>query len=119
MHVIYKGLSAWRLGTHNLSRSLSRSVIVRHKPIHGLLDTISNRCELVVRQERAELLVARSLLVLSVRLRRVANQVPLELHGLRYDLRHLLDANLGLLVDTQNDRVDGVVVSQCPQGEEG
>mmetsp|Transcript_2079 Transcript_2079/g.2978 ORF Transcript_2079/g.2978 Transcript_2079/m.2978 type:complete len:360 (-) Transcript_2079:110-1189(-) len=99
---------------------LSRSLVVLHKPIHSLLNSIINGRKVVIRLERSQLFVRRRLFELSIRLGGVKDDFLFgELHRLGNGQGHVLDGDFGLLVDAQCDRRRVVILAHDPNGEFG
>jgi len=98
---------------------LPASFVVGHKPIDALLDAILDGGELVIRKMTSELLIARSLLELSIGLFGVEDDLALEVHGLGNGQSNGLDGDLGGLIDGEGDGIGGVVVAHHPDGQFG
>mmetsp|Transcript_1805 Transcript_1805/g.4462 ORF Transcript_1805/g.4462 Transcript_1805/m.4462 type:complete len:345 (-) Transcript_1805:75-1109(-) len=99
--------------------SLSGRLVIFNKPIHCLLNSIIDGCELIIGTVFSHLLVACRLFELPVGLGAIKFDLAFELHGFGNGVRDVLDADFLFFVDADGDGGWVVVLAQHPDGQLG
>ena len=95
---------------------LSGSIIVRHEPVHSLLNSLLHRSELEIRQVLSQLGIRSRLLELSVRLGMVVLDIVV-IDRIRNVVHHITDRHLLILSNGQNDGRDLLVLTEHPHNQ--
>ena len=95
---------------------LSGSIIVRHEPVHGLLNSLPHRSELEIRQVLSQLGVRSGLLELSVCLGMIVLDIVV-IDRIRNVVHHITDRHLLILSNGQDDGRDLLVLTEHPHNQ--
>ena len=117
VYFICRNQKQFTVKNKNLKQLLSGSLKVVPEPITGLLYRILHGGELEVRPVLPQLTDAGRLLQLPISHVSAILHLPLEVSGLHDHVNHLTDGNLSILIHTEQDRLDLVVIAESPESE--